>query len=407
MAKIIVLGGCGTVGSTAVKTLISNDEFSEVVIGDFNIEKAKELVARLRSKKVSAVKVDAENEKSIKDAVKDADVVLNCVGPFYKTVKNVVRAVIDARINYVDICDDVDVTMDIFKMDGAAKKAGITAVIGMGSSPGATNLIAKFVTDHLLDEVDSIGIFHAHGGEPVEGKGVIGHRFHSMSIDIPMFLDRRLKTVKYFGEDGIALRQTFNFPILGEVPVYPYPHPEQVTLPKYIKCNEVTNKGSVIPNEYYDLTRDMCRLGLSSTEPLDVEGRTIIPYDFAVAYILRERERILKETNFGIQRGCCSTVVRGKKDGKYREYRVHMASKSQALGEGTGIPAAIGAILMQQGKITEKGVFPPEGCINPQAFLDLVPQVIKFDKAKEGGESFGGLIAEMVDKSGNVKKIDI
>lgn len=407
MAKIIVLGGCGTVGSTAVKTLISNDEFSEVVIGDFNIEKAKELVAQLRSKKVSAVKVDAENEKSIKDAVKDADVVLNCVGPFYKTVKNVVRAVIDARINYVDICDDVDVTMDIFKMDGAAKKAGITAVIGMGSSPGATNLIAKFVTDHLLDEVDSIGIFHAHGGEPVEGKGVIGHRFHSMSIDIPMFLDRRLKTVKYFGEDGVALRQTFNFPILGEVPVYPYPHPEQVTLPKYIKCNEVTNKGSVIPNEYYDLTRDMCRLGLSSTEPLDVEGRTIIPYDFAVAYILRERERILKETNFGIQRGCCSTVVRGKKDGKYREYRVHMASKSQALGEGTGIPAAIGAILMQQGKITEKGVFPPEGCINPQAFLDLVPQVIKFDKAKEGGESFGGLIAEMVDESGNVKKIDI
>jgi len=407
MAKIIVLGGCGTVGSTAVKTLISNDEFSEVVIGDFNIEKAKELVARLRSKKVSAVKVDAENEKSIKDAVKDADVVLNCVGPFYKTVKNVVRAVIDARINYVDICDDVDVTMDIFKMDGAAKKAGITAVIGMGSSPGTTNLIAKFVTDHLLDEVDSIGIFHAHGGEPVEGKGVIGHRFHSMSIDIPMFLDGRLETVKYFGEDGIALRQTFNFPILGEVPVYPYPHPEQVTLPKYIKCNEVTNKGSVIPNEYYDLTRDMCRLGLSSTEPLDVERRTIIPYDFAVAYILRERERILKETNFGIQRGCCSTVVRGKKDGKYREYRVHMASKSQALGEGTGIPAAIGAILMQQGKITKKGVFPPEGCINPQAFLDLVPQVIKFDKAKEGGESFGGLIAEMVDESGNVKKIDI
>jgi len=407
MAKIIVLGGCGTVGTAAVKTLVSNDEFSEVVIGDFNIGKAKELVAQLGSKKVSAVKVDAEDEKSIKNTVKDADVVLNCVGPFYKTVKNVVRAVIDARINYVDICDDVDVTADIFKMDAAAKKAGIAAVIGMGSSPGATNLIARFVAEHLLDEVDSIGIFHAHGGEPMEGKGVIGHRFHSMSIDIPMFLDRRLKAVKYFGEDGIALRQTFQFPILGEVPVYPYPHPEQVTLPKYIKCNEVTNKGSVIPNEYYDLTRDMCRLGLSSTEPLDVEGQTVIPYDFAVAYILRERERILKETNFGIQRGCCSIVVRGGKDGKYREYRVHMASKSQALGEGTGIPAAVGAILMHQGKITKKGVFPPEGCINPQDFMDLVPQVIKLDKAKEGGESFGGLIAEMVDENGNVKKMDI
>lgn len=87
MAKIIVLGGCRTVGTAAVKTLASNDEFSEVVIGDFNIGKAKELVAQLGSRKVSAVKVDAEDEKSIKDAVKDGDVVLNCVGPFYKTVK--------------------------------------------------------------------------------------------------------------------------------------------------------------------------------------------------------------------------------------------------------------------------------------------------------------------------------
>jgi saccharopine dehydrogenase (NAD+, L-lysine forming) len=73
-----------------------------------------------------------------------------------------------------------------------------------------------------------------------------------------MFLDGELKYVKYFREDGIALRESFDFPILGEVPLYPYPHPEQVTLPRYIKTNRVTNKGSVLPNEYYNLTRDLC-----------------------------------------------------------------------------------------------------------------------------------------------------
>jgi len=407
MAKVIVLGGCGAVGSVAVKTLVDSDVFSEVVIGDFNIEKANELISQLGSKKLSAIKVDASDENGIKDAIRGSDLVVNCVGPFYKTVKNILKAVIDAGINYVDICDDVDVTIEILEMDNAARKAGITALIGMGNSPGATNIIAKFVADKLLDKVDSISIFHVHGGEPVEGKGVIGHRFHCMSIDIPMFLDGKLKYVKYFGEDGIALRQTFDFPVVGEVPLYPYPHPEQVTIPRYITCREVTNKGSVIPNEYYNLIRDMCRLGLSSKEPLDIDGQTVIPQDFAMAYIVRERERILKQTGFGTQRGCCSTVVKGEKDGEYREYRVHMASKSQALGEGTGIPAAIGAILMQQGKITEKGVFPPEGCVNPQDFLDILPQVIKLDKVKEGGESFGGLIVEMVDEKGNIKKIDI
>jgi saccharopine dehydrogenase (NAD+, L-lysine forming) len=406
MAKVIVLGGCGAVGSVAVKTLAAQDMFSQVVIGDWNIAKA-EVLAKDLGPKVSAVKVNAENSESIKAAVKGCDIVLNCVGPFYKTVKTILSAVIELGINYVDICDDVDVTIDILNMDSQAKAAGISAVIGMGNSPGISNLLGKFAAENLLDETDAIDIYHAHGGEPIEGEGVIGHRFHCMTIDVPMFLDGKLTYVKYFGTDGIALRQSFDFPILGEVPLYPYPHPEQVTMPRYIKTRQVTNKGSVIPNEYYNLTRDLCGLGLASRDPLDVKGVKIIPYDFAMAFIIKQRERILKETKFGKQRGCLSIVVKGKKDGKYREYRFHLASRSEAIGEGTGIPAALGVILMQQGKISTKGVQPPEGCINPTDLLALVPQVMKLDRQKEGGESFGGVIVQQIDENGTITNIDI
>ena len=62
----------------------------------------------------------------------------------------------------------------------------------MGASPGVTNLLGKLIADDFLDETDSIDIFHTHGGEPMEGEGVIGHRFHCMSIEIPMFLDGKL-----------------------------------------------------------------------------------------------------------------------------------------------------------------------------------------------------------------------
>ena len=406
MAKVIVLGGCGAVGSVAVKTLAVQDMIAEVVIGDWNIEKAQKLAKDFGSK-VSAVKVNAEDDESIKAAIKGCDIVLNCVGPFYKTVKKILSTVIELGINYVDICDDVDVTIDILNMDSQAKKAGISAVIGMGNSPGISNLMGKFAADNLLDETDSIDIFHAHGGEAIEGEGVIGHRFHCMTIDVPMFLDGKLTYVKYFGPDGIALRQKFEFPILGEVPLYPYPHPEQVTMPRYIKTRQVTNKGSVIPNEYYNLTRDLCGLGLASKEAIDVKGVKVIPYDFAMAYIIKQRERILKETNFGKQRGCLSIVVKGKKGGKYREYRFHLASRSEALGEGTGIPAAMGVILMQQGKINAKGVLPPEGCINPNDLLELVPKVMKLDSKKEGGESFGGVIVQQIDENGKITNIDI
>lgn len=406
MAKVIVLGGCGAVGSVAVKTLAAQDMFTEIIIGDWNIEKAQKLAKEL-GPKVSSVKVNAEDTESIKSAVKGCDIVLNCVGPFYKTVKTILSVVLSQGINYVDVCDDVDVTIDILNMDDEAARAGISAVIGMGNSPGISNLLGKFAAQNLLDETDSIDIFHAHGGEAIEGEGVIGHRFHCMTIDVPMYLDGKLTYVKYFEPDGIALRQKFEFPVLGEVPLYPYPHPEQVTMPRYIKTRQVTNKGTVIPNEYYNLTRDLCGLGLASKEELNVKGVKVTPYDFAVAYILKERERILKETNFGKQRGCLSIVVKGKKEGKYREYRFHLASRSEGLGEGTGIPAAMGVMLMKQGKITAKGVLPPEACIDPNDLLALVPKVMKLDSKKEGGESFGGVIVQQIDENGKITKMDI
>ena len=406
MGKVIVLGGCGAVGSVAVKTLAAQDMFSKVIIGDMDMAKAKAIVAGIGSEKASAVKVNAEDPKSIKKAIKGCDIVLNCVGPFYKSVKTVLGAVIESRINYVDICDDVDVTVDILKMDKAAKKAGISALIGMGASPGFTNLLAKFVADTFLDETDSIDIFHTHGGEPIEGPGVIGHRFHCMSIDIPMFLDGELKYVKYFREDGIALRQTFDFAIVGTVPLYPYPHPEQVTLPKYIKVRQVTNKGSVLPIEYYTLTGEVCRLGLASKDPLDVKGKSVVPYDFAIAYIIRERDRILKRTKFGIQRGAMAIVVKGKKDGEYQEYRVHTASEGAALGEGTGIPAAMGVILMNEGKVTAKGVLPPEACVNPNDFIALRDRM-KPVKTRGKKKVVQVLYAEKVDAQGNVTRINL
>jgi saccharopine dehydrogenase (NAD+, L-lysine-forming) len=407
MAKVTVLGGCGAVGSVSVRTLVNHPEFSEVVIADYNIDKAKDLAARLASSKVTVKKFNALEVKSVKDAVTGSDVVLNCVGPFYSTVKPVLSAVIELGINYVDICDDVDVTLEILGMDAAAKKAGITALIGMGSSPGVTNVIARLAADTLFDVTESIDIFHTHGGEAVEGEGVIGHRFHCMSIDIPMFLDGELKYVKFFEPEGIALREKFTFPMVGETLLYPYPHPEQITIPKYIKLKRVTNKGSVLPEEYYNLTRDICGLGLHGKVPVMVKGQSIIPEDFSTAFIIRERERILKETKFGTQRGCVTVIAKGVKGGKKQEYRFHMGSQSQALGEGTGIPAAMGAIVMHQGKVSGKGVMPPEACVNPQEFIALVPEIMKSDETSKQKGAFAGFVVEKIDEDGTVSNINI
>lgn len=405
MTKVTVLGGAGAVGSIVVKALALDDSFDQVVIADWNVEAAGKLASAL-SDSVTAVHVDASDGASVGTVVRGSDVVVNCVGPFYKTVSTVLGAVLEEGIDYVDVCDDVDVTDDVLDMHPIAKEKGVTALIGMGASPGVTNLLARMACEGMLDETDSIDIFHAHGGEPVEGAGVIGHRFHCMTVDIPMYLDGELKYVKYFEPDGIAMRQTFDFPILGDgIELYPYPHPEQITIPRYMKLKQVTNKGTVLPPQYYELTRDICALGLHGKEPIDVGGTPVIPQDFSTAYILRERERILQETQFGQQRGCCSVVAKGRKAGKALEIRFHMASESQALGEGTGLPAAIGAMLMLAGKVSGPGVFPPEACVTPLEFLSKVPAVTSLLEDGEG--SFAGLLVQRIDETGKMMEYRI
>ena len=408
MARIVVLGGAGAVGSMAVKTLARSGDFESIVIADFNLAGAEKLAAEIGAPGMSARFVDALDPAGIREAVGGCDVVLNCVGPFYNTVKPILQAVLEERIDYVDVCDDVDVTLEILDMHEAVKQQGLRVLLGMGNSPGVTNMLGKLAAELLLDETESIDIFHTHGGEKVEGEGVIAHRFHCMTIDCPMYLDGKLTYVRYFEPDGVALRQTFDFPVVGPTRIYPYPHPEQVTLPRYIPLRRVTNKGSVIPGAYYDLTRDLCGLGLAGKTPIDVKGQTVRPYDFAVAYILKERERMLAEAGLDGPRGCVSVISRGTKDGRPREYRFHLLSESEGLGEGTGIPAAVGAIMMKRGLVRGTGVMPPEACLSPLDFLKTTGDV--YDLSGAGGgdaQSRGRILLETVDPDGVITPVDI
>lgn len=408
--KVVVLGGCGVVGTASTKTLASAKEFSEVVIGDIDIKKASALAKQLGDK-VSAVQVNAGDTASVKKAITGASMVVNTVGPYYTFLKPILSTVIDSGINYVDVNDDTGATYEALAMDAAAKKANITAIIGMGSSPGVTNLLARYAARELLEECESIDMFHTHGGEPTEGPGVIAHRFYCMNVDVPMFLDgKAVKLTQAESENYTEMVEFTNLP--GKHKVYPYPHPEPITLPMYVKngLKRVTNKGSVLPTEYYELTRAVHHCGLSTKEPVMIGGQQVIPHDFAIAFLIKKRDEILKQVNFGQQRGCVKIVVKGKKKGTLepRTYVFSLVSegagKNQALGEATGIPCAFGAILLQRGRIKQKGVLPPEAGIDAMQFLSLMQEAMGLDEKDKSKSS--PLIAESIDEHGNVKKME-
>jgi saccharopine dehydrogenase (NAD+, L-lysine-forming) len=403
MSRVTVLGGGGAVGSIATKTLASSGVFSDMVVADINMAAARKVVKEARGAKLTAVELDAESSESIRKAIAGSAVVLNCVGPFYKYGPVILKAVIGACINYVDVCDDFDATEALLAMDEKAKKAGVSALIGMGSSPGVANVLVRFCADSLLDKVEAVDIYHAHGGEKIEGPAVVKHRIHSMKMDIPVFLNGKFATVKLFEGSGRALEEEAEFQDVGTYRVYAYPHPETITLPKYLKgVKRVTNLGLVLPPAYAELIKGMVRLGITDEEPVEVQGQKVIPLEFAVAFILAQRKRLMKEAGITEPMGCLKIVVKGYKGGGKDTYIFSMSSRGQGMGEGTGIPAAIGAMIMATGKIKKKGVLPPEACVNPMDLLELAKTSVK----ATGGKGFP-ITIEHIDKDGKSQRMNL
>ena len=95
MSRVTVLGGGGTVGGIATKTLASSGVFSEVVVADINMAAARKTVKEAKGANLTAVEFNAESPESIRKAIAGSAVALNCVGPFYKYGPIILKTVIN------------------------------------------------------------------------------------------------------------------------------------------------------------------------------------------------------------------------------------------------------------------------------------------------------------------------
>jgi saccharopine dehydrogenase (NAD+, L-lysine-forming) len=323
--------------------------------------------------------------------------VLNCVGPFYRFGPPILRAAIAAGVRYVDICDDLAPTREMLTLDAEARDRGVRALIGMGNSPGLANLFVALCAQMFLDRVTGVDIMHIHGGEPEEGPAVIKHRIFAMLNDIPLYLDGRFVSVRQLEASGAAVTRDTEFRNVGTYPVYPYPHPETITLPEHIPgLRRATNLGVIFPLAYFHLTQDMVRAGACGDRPLQVGDQAVVPIDFSVAHILSRRQALLDAAGITGPAGCLKVVVDGELGGEAQTIVFSLSSQSAGAGEGTGIPAAAGALMMARGAITRTGVYPPEAAGPALETLMLTASIAK--KLGSGGKE--SIHVERIDAAG-------
>jgi saccharopine dehydrogenase (NAD+, L-lysine-forming) len=371
--KALVLGGTGGMGQGVARDLIKQDQIRQVILGDILTDPGR-LQEKLRaSEKVSLSRIDVNDHNGLVSAIRDADVVINCAGPFYKTAVAVARAAVEAKVNYIDICDDYEAAEILFAsdIDKAAREAGITVLTGMGSDPGTNNVIVKWYANQL-DRVDEIALFWVVSIAELAG-AAWDHSLHMTLGKIPQYLDGKLEYV----EGGTGEETAQFLEPLGTCQVRYVGHPQPLTIPRYIKgVKNVVIKGALIPSWVDQLIREQKETGFLSKEPIEVKGTKIVPYDLT----LRLWEAIPKNRDRGPFASGLKVIVKGERKGKQVTYTADIVGR---MAPGTGLPASIAALMLEAGDVKAKGVVAPEGCIDPEKFIAaLVKRGAKIHQTK-------------------------
>jgi saccharopine dehydrogenase-like NADP-dependent oxidoreductase len=360
MARILVLGGSGEMGSAAVADLVERTDH-EVSIGDIRVDAAHALLDRLGAPD-RVVKVDVDDPRSLANALAETEVVLNATYMRHNIL--VTDAAIAAGVHLVDLGSYYPETLQQLERHAAAEAADCRIVPGCGVAPGLTNVLARLGADQL-DAVDSIRMYSYITHPMWTSPGIVVTRFDaSNGTSIVWEGGRPVEYPSFTGEEQFGFPEPY-----GEQEVHIVPHPEPLTVPRTIDVQDVVFKVGY-PADETTRIRVLLELGFDSDEPYLLDGVAISPRRFAAAYIGRrgigpeERSANVKHVRVeGVRAGQPITLT--------YDFAVEQTGRS-ASAAITGTVAAIAADLVA--RCGPAGVHPPEAAFEPRPFIDALAE---------------------------------
>ena len=373
--KILAIGGCGSMGRYAMRAAQNFKNINEIIIADINEESAKSFASTL-NKKVSGIKLDVRDKAALRHAMKDVDMVVNTCGPYFKFGAPILSAAISSKCHYLDICDDWEPTIEMMKLDAEAKSMKVCATIGLGASPGLTNLMALIAICEL-DQVSTVYTGWDIGGTSLDetamqqtSNAAMMHGIEQMTGQVKIFKNGIFKMVKPLQKVHV------NYPGLSTFTGNIFGHPEAITFPHYFP--ELKDSINLAHGGHANLLILKSIMGL-------VNIGLLSKINAANLFAWLENQESTKNKRKGVD---YPPAVYGFAHGlkndipssvgvcipsKIEDSNMDEQIKNIGMGEITGIPLACGIKMLSEGRINEVGVLAPEaGHINPKEFIDDV-----------------------------------
>ncbi|MBM4433367.1 MAG: hypothetical protein FJ025_05145, partial [Chloroflexi bacterium] len=345
MSRILVLGGVGAMANETTRDLVVTSNFDEITIADIDVKKAKAFASGLKDKRLKVVGFDANKISNMTKLMKGYDVVANGLPRVYS--EKAIKAAITARVNILDL---ISLEEETLSLDGKAKEAGISAVGGVGITPGITNILAKLGSDRL-SRVEQIDIDFAAFRS-------IAHSPALLHVILWEF-DPNTK-IRYCFENGKLIpnppfsgERTVHFPgPIGTQTTYYVPHGESQTLSKSIKGVKRVYIRGTFPPMAMRLVRGLYDYGFYESKPIIYLGKRVPPLDFLRTYLLSVPQGDQTELwGYSVQVEIMG-LLRDKKV-MVRFQTSHPSMKewggTRAYDKNVGIPLSIGAQMVAAG----------------------------------------------------------
>lgn len=383
MGKCLIIGAGGVASVAIAKCCQNSDVFKEIMIASRTKSKCDAIKEKLQgttSTMIHTAQVDADNVDELIALINDFKpvCVLNLALPYQDLT--IMDACLATKVHYIDTAnyEPYDTAKFEYKWQWAYKKkfeeAGICALLGSGFDPGVTGVFSAYAMKHYFDEIHTIDILDCNGGD---------HGYPFATNFNPEINIREVTSNGRYFENGewietkpMEIKREYNFEGVGPKDMYLLYHEELESLAVNIKGVQRIRFFMTFGQSYLTHLKCLENVGMTSIEPIEFEGKQIIPLQFLKA-VLPDPASLGPRTKGKTNIGC---IFKGIKDGVEKTYYVYNICDhqecyrevgSQAISYTTGVPAMIGAMLVMNGEWCKPGVYNVEE-FNPDPFMEAL-----------------------------------
>jgi saccharopine dehydrogenase (NAD+, L-lysine-forming) len=268
------------------------------------------------------------------------------------------------------------------------REAGLTAILGSGFDPGATNIFTAYLAKHYFDEIHELDIIDVNGGD--HGYPFATNFNPEINIREVSAECRHWENGSFVTTPAMSKQARFECPdAVGNYNIYRMYHEELESLSKHFPALKRAQFWMSFSENYLKHLEVLENVGMTGIQPVEFQGQQIVPIQF-LASLLPDPSTLGPRTK---GKTCIGCIVRGVKDGKERVmylYNIcdHEACyrevQSQAISYTTGVPAVIGAKMILEGHWREPGVWnveqrDPDPFMSDMNLYGLPWQVVELD----------------------------